>query len=69
MSPHANLMEESVKDPLPRLYEKFAGEYGDTLPKDEIEGAAEDALEEFGSARLREFVPIFAWRHARERLY
>lgn len=69
MSPERlNLPEEALKNPLSRLKKKLADEYEDQ-PEDEIDQAARDALEELEGARLREFVPIFAWRHAREHLH
>lgn len=58
---------ESIKDPLPRLKkqltEEFAGE-----PEDLIDQAAKHSLDRYKGAKVREFVPIFAWRHARRHL-
>jgi hypothetical protein len=62
-----NPLEESTRDPLPRLRKQLSEEYGDQ-PDDRIDQAAKHALERLGAARIREFVPIFAWRHAREHL-
>jgi hypothetical protein len=33
-----------------------------------IDEAAKHAFERLGGAKVREFVPILAWRHAREHL-
>lgn len=59
---------ETIADPLPRLREQLASEYGAIVPREMIDRAAEEALEELHEARIREFVPVFAWRRARERL-
>ena len=68
MSPRGrNRLEEAIKDPLPGLKKQLAGEYEDQT-EERIDEAAKHALGEFAGARLREFVPIFAWRHARELL-
>jgi hypothetical protein len=58
---------ESIKDPLQRLREQLAEEYRDQ-PGDRIDEAAKHALDRFGGAKVREFVPILAWRHARQHL-
>ena len=60
-------LEASTKDPLQRLRKQLADEYRDQ-PDDRIDEAAKHALDRLGSARVREFVPIFAWRHARQHL-
>lgn len=60
-------MEEAIKDPLPRLKKELSEEYEDQ-PEERIEEAAKHALDRLGDARVREFVPIFAWRHARMHL-
>jgi hypothetical protein len=67
VSPQPALTHERA-DPLPGLIRRLSAEYGDLLPRDAIDGAAVEALEELGGARVREFVPILAWRRARERL-
>jgi hypothetical protein len=59
--------EESLKDPLPGIKKQLREEYRD-LPEEKVGEAAERALGEFADARVREFVPIMAWRRARERL-
>jgi hypothetical protein len=55
-------------DPLPKLRQRLTDEYGGSMPPEAIDRAASDALEELSQARLREFVPVFAWRRARARL-
>jgi len=60
-------MEEAIRDPLPRLKKQLAEEYEDQ-PEDKIDEVARHALDDLAGARVREFVPIFAWRHAREEL-
>lgn len=59
--------EGSIRDPLPRLRKQLAEEYRDQ-PGDRIDEAAKHALDRFGGAKVREFVPILAWRHARQHL-
>jgi hypothetical protein len=60
-------LEASTRDPLQRLRKQLADEYRDQ-PDDRIDEAAKHALNRLGDARVREFVPIFAWRHARQHL-
>jgi hypothetical protein len=38
------------------------------VPRDEIDRVAERALHELDDSRIREFVPVFAWRRARTEL-
>ena len=59
--------EASTRDPLPRLRKALADEYRDQ-PGDRIDEAAKHALDRFGGAKVKEFVPILAWRHARRLL-
>lgn len=59
--------EATTRDPLPRLRKRLAEEYRDQ-PGDRIDEAAKHALDRFGGAKVREFVPILAWRHARQHL-
>ena len=59
--------EASTRDPLTRLRKALADEYRDQ-PGDRIDEAAKHALDRFGSAKVKEFVPILAWRHARRHL-
>ena len=60
-------LEASNRDPLRRLRKQLADEYRDQ-PGDRIDEAAKHALDRFGGAKVREFVPILAWRHARQHL-
>jgi hypothetical protein len=57
---------QQIQDPLPGLREQLASEYADAVPPDRIEQVARQALDEFEGAKVREFVPVFAWRRARE---
>jgi hypothetical protein len=58
-----------VRAPLPGLREQLASEYGATVPQERIDRVAQQALEEPGEVRIREFVPVLAWRRARARLH
>jgi hypothetical protein len=60
-------LEASTRDPLPRLRKQLAEEYRDQ-PGDRIDEAAKHALDRFGGAKVKEFVPVLAWRHARRHL-
>jgi hypothetical protein len=55
-------------DPLPGVRRQLAAEYGETVPRDLIDLAAQEAVAELSDARIREFVPVLAWRRARARL-
>jgi hypothetical protein len=55
-------------DPLPGLRKQLEMEYGGAVPPESIHRAAVEALDELSGARIREFVPVFAWRRARARL-
>lgn len=59
---------DAFADPLPGLRTQLANEYGATVPLEAIEQAAAEALDDLEGARIREFVPVFAWRRARARL-
>jgi hypothetical protein len=59
---------DHVADPLPRLREQLADEYRGTVSTETIDRAAVEALGELSNARIRDFVPVFAWRRARARL-
>ena len=59
--------EASSRDPFPRLRKQLAEEYRNQ-PGDRIDEAAKYALDRIGGAKVREFVPILAWRHARQHL-
>jgi hypothetical protein len=58
-------LQDATPDPLPRLRERLIAEYGDVVPRERIDRTAEQALRELEGARIREFVPVFAWRRAR----
>ena len=62
-----DVLKEADRDPLPGLKKQLSEEYEDQ-PKDSIDQAAEHGLDRFANARVRAFVGIFAWRHAREHL-
>ncbi len=68
LSTDQDLIGQSVKDPLPGLRKQLADEYGRDVPLETIEKIAEQSLGEFQGARVRDFVPVFAWRRARQLL-
>ena len=49
------------------LRKRLADEYGDSVPADVIDLVARQSLGEFQAAKVRDFVPVFAWRRARRR--
>jgi hypothetical protein len=59
---------QSLADPLPGLRRRLVEEYGDDVAPETIDRVAEQSLGEFKGTRVREFVSVFAWRRARERL-
>jgi hypothetical protein len=61
-------IQRPVADLLPRLRNQLEEEYGGSVPSDTIEQVAEQTLREFQRVKVREFVPVFAWRRARQRL-
>lgn len=68
MSTDQDVGAHSVTDPLPGLRRRLADEYGGDVPSETIDMVAAESLGEFQGARVREFVPVFAWRRARQRL-
>jgi hypothetical protein len=68
VSTDQNLGLQSLPDPLPGLRRRLVEEYGDDVAPETIDWVAEQSLGEFKGARVREFVSVFAWRRARERL-
>jgi hypothetical protein len=60
--------DQGRADPLPGLRKQLEEEYGDRVPPETIEIVARQSLGAYQSARVREFVPVFAWRLARRRL-
>ena len=47
-------------DPLPGLRNQLAEEYGGSVPPETIDRIARQSLSEFGDARVKEFVAVFA---------
>ncbi len=60
-------LEQALRDPLPGLRKQLTEEF-EGQPEDLIEQAAKQALDRYKTVPVREFVPIFAWRHARRHL-
>ena len=58
---------EPSKDPLTRLRKQLEKEY-EHVPDERIGQVAMHSFERFSGARVREFVPVLAWRHARHHL-
>jgi hypothetical protein len=50
------------------VVEQLCTEFGDRLDPVMIRAVAAEELNHFAGAKVREFVPIFAWRRARARL-
>ena len=61
-------IKQPAADLLPRLRNQLEEEYGGSVPSDRIEQVAVQTLREFQGVRVREFVPVFAWRRARQLL-
>jgi hypothetical protein len=59
---------DKFEDLLPRVRGQLEAEYGGTVPQERINRAAEEAVAEFSGARIRDFIPLLAWRQARARL-
>ena len=59
--------QEPLKDPLPGLKKQLRSEYLE-LPEDRIDEVAKHSLDKYAAAKVREFVPVLAWRHARSHL-
>lgn len=55
------------RDPVASVEHDLSVEFGDRLPSDALHAIAEDAVSELADARVREFVPVLAWRRARSR--
>jgi hypothetical protein len=53
---------------MPALRRRLAQEFGSSISPGAIDRAAADALSDLEAARVRQYVPILAWRHARARL-
>jgi hypothetical protein len=67
MSPRGDPGQEPIKNPFPGLKKQLEEEYRG-LPESKIDEVARQALGEFKDVRVREFVPILAWRRARKQL-
>jgi hypothetical protein len=59
--------QEPLKDPLPGLKKQLRSEY-EELPEERIDQVAKHSLDKYAAAKVREFVPVLAWRHARRHL-
>jgi hypothetical protein len=59
--------QEPLRDPLPGLKKQLEEEYGD-LPQERIDEVAKHAVGRLAKARVKDFVPVLAWRHARHHL-
>jgi hypothetical protein len=59
--------QEPLKDPLPGLKKQLRSEY-EELPEEWIDQVAKHSLDKYAAAKVREFVPVLAWRHARRHL-
>jgi hypothetical protein len=57
-----------VKDVFPALRDELRRDYGNAVPQDAIDWVARHAIERLNGARVREFVPLLAERHARAHL-
>lgn len=68
MVPRDTVLERSVRDPLPKLRDQLADEFGQGLPVNVIDAVAQEEFHRFDEVKVREFVPVFAWRRARMRL-
>jgi hypothetical protein len=62
-----NALEGTGRDSLLGLKKQLLEEYGDQT-EDRIDQAARHGLDRLADVRVRGFVGIFAWRHAREHL-
>ena len=62
-------IQKPAADLLPRLRSQLEEEYGGSVPSDTIAKVAEQTLKEFQGTKVREFVSVFAWRRARQRLH
>jgi len=58
--------QEPLKDPLPGLKKQLEDKYGD-LAQERIDEVAKHAVGRLAKARVKDFVPVLAWRHARHR--
>ena len=68
MSSRRTPRDPSGRGALLGLRQQLRQEYGDAVPGELIDRVAEETLRELQGARIRDFVPVFAWRRARQRL-
>ena len=59
--------QEHRKDAPPRLRKQLEKEY-EHVPDERIDEVVKHSFDRFSGARLKEFVPVLAWRHARHHL-
>jgi len=55
----------TTEDPLARVRGQLEAEYGETVPRERIDRAAQEAVAALSDARIRDFIPLLAWRQAR----
>lgn len=55
------------RDPIAVVEHDLSVEFGNRLPGDTLHAIAEEAVSELAGARVRDYVPILAWRRARSR--
>jgi hypothetical protein len=60
----ATELEQQVRAVIDRLTEEFAGK----VPPDMVEHCTRDALAPLEDARVTTYLPVFVYRHARERI-
>jgi hypothetical protein len=59
--------QEPIRDPLPGLKKQLEREY-DHIADERIDQVAQHSVERLSGARVKEFVSVLAWRHARMHL-
>jgi hypothetical protein len=60
--------ELKEREAIRRVTDNLAAEYAGDHPPEEVEQVVDDQLEHYRDAPVRDFVPIFVEREARERL-
>lgn len=68
MCPGRIPIDDPNRDPLPGLRDQLTKAYGDAVSREMIDEVAGHAVDQLANARIRDFVPVFAWRHACEHL-
>lgn len=56
---------EKAHDPLPALRAQLFKEFGGTVPRDQIDEIADQAIKSFGDVKVHAFLPVLAFRRAR----